>query len=390
MNVADHHDPGGARDDSADEKPNSNEESSDTDIAYFLNRHRFEEEFREFYEKTGVTPRQIVQFPVVLPFHLPFPDVTSASYDLTDTETIVQFAFRTLSTTSVFKAGIVSEHEHRIPLHKSHVEMNFVTGATAPLALDEDGLSEIYDTLLLHLNYVITGYLLLHEDPGVHVVTKEMFELVSLARYIPVDAWDEAKSVVFLQNLNAPHRRDDLQKHELERVLWYSHVVREETNPFALSKQMLLSARQALSSGRYQEGAIWAQTAVESFWSRLLVKVLETEQGLDVEDAEARVEDQPFISRVTKQMHPLLGGRWDLTAEDTPVGNWHGQTYKLRNRVVHSGYFPSFTETDAAIAAAEGATQYTLDRLQRNAARFGFLLRYLTPLDEESTAERRT
>ncbi|WP_026074064.1 hypothetical protein [Anaerococcus obesiensis] len=59
-----------------------------------------------------------------------------------------------------------------------------------------------------------------------------------------------------------------------------------------------------------------------------------------------------------------MGGIWDITREETPIYNWYNNTYKLRNRIVHGGYFPTFYEADIAIISAMEFSEYIFNRVR--------------------------
>ena len=70
------------------------------------------------------------------------------------------------------------------------------------------------------------------------------------------------------------------------------------------------------------------------------------------------------ISIVKSQLPKYIGGTWDLTKEDIAVNSWYTTTYKMRNKIVHDGYYPSFNETKEAIDKAVEFRKYIFDRIK--------------------------
>lgn len=66
--------------------------------------------------------------------------------------------------------------------------------------------------------------------------------------------------------------------------------------------------------------------------------------------------------RLKSMLEPRLGGQ-RATKTPGPVGSWHKQCVKLRNRVVHGGCRPSRGEADSAYEALLGLERHVMDRL---------------------------
>jgi hypothetical protein len=108
-------------------------------------------------------------------------------------------------------------------------------------------------------------------------------------------------------------------------------------HPFMRGKDLELTAlRQAYALADLPSAIISLQTAMEStlfdIWRMTLV-----DGGVSSAEIASRTgNDTPFKSLVTSVLPPILGGRWDITAHQTPVGHYWNTLYQLRNAVIHS------------------------------------------------------
>lgn len=85
------------------------------------------------------------------------------------------------------------------------------------------------------------------------------------------------------------------------------------------------------SEGFYDEAVISIQTSIE-----ILIRIIYREvlicSGTSELDIEKILEDESFMSVVKKQLAKYIGGVWDITREETPIGKWYNNTYKIRNK----------------------------------------------------------
>src|SRR4051794_30003047 len=83
-----------------------------------LNKDTYAESYLPVYEKLGIKPRLLLQFPVILPFHLPLRGGTCATFAL-DGGDACTLCFTTLTTTQAVHAGVVGPEPVKVPLHRS-------------------------------------------------------------------------------------------------------------------------------------------------------------------------------------------------------------------------------------------------------------------------------
>lgn len=140
---------------------------------------------------------------------------------------------------------------------------------------------------------------------------------------------------------------------------WYSEEARG--NPLNLWRERWIEARRAHEVlGEEGQAVILANTSIEVMLDVILA-LLMWEGGLDVQEAAPAFEEGKVLRRVTRELAPRLGGDW--STDRGIVGAWFRSAYRLRHRVVHSGYSPSPSEAADALEAALGLQRFVMDRI---------------------------
>lgn len=320
------------------------------DKHFALNKETYVKDFLPVYERLGVQPKCLVQFPIMLPFEIPFSSGTCTTYNLGDGN-LCTLHFSEILKKEGIHAGIVTVEATTVEICKSRVEMTYVSGSDLTIPLENRLFSDIFDQLVESLNGVIIAYLVAKKDVDVYPVSSEMFEFGCIARVVPVEDWDKAWVGLFLTHLNVPHKKEKLSLEDHDEIIRYAGIIFSEANPFILSEELMLNARRNLKNGFYKEAVIYAQSSVETFLNALFTKILEIEGKSDVEIQEL-IEKIPFMGMVKKEFHTRIGGSWNPDVTSKLTGKWYVKTYLLRNRIAHGGYRPSFEEADDALKYA--------------------------------------
>jgi len=338
---------------------------------FALDRDSYSKDFEPVY-KREFAPQTILQFPVILPYHIPVVDGTCITVFL-DTGTAHTYHFSTVNTVQRVDPGILTPKPISVPVKKSRVEMMYATADRLNLSLEHD-LTDYFDQLLDILNYLLTSYLVLFKDVDVHRLAKEMFQFACMARVTDVATWQTSDNL-FLLHMDVPYERKALAEDEHDRLVWFLHVLRKEMNPFLISEELLLNARRYLKDGFYREAVLFGQMAVEAFLNVLFEQLLISE-GSSPEDAEKVREGLSFIRMVKSEFHPRLGGRWKLSDTSSATGAWYEKAYKLRNRIAHGGYVPRYAEVDEALTAGTGFRAHILGLIKSGRAKYPGLMRF--------------
>jgi len=333
----------------------SNEELDD----YFaINQESYKEEFVEIYKKFNLEPKYLIQFPVILPFNIPFSQGVCISFVL-DNNDVCTLHFSIIESQKSINAGIVTPEPISTPVHKTRVEMTYVSSEEVESSPDSEFLTNIFEQMVFCLNYVITGYLVHIKDTDVYTVSRKMFEFESIYRIIPTDNWEEMVVGIFLLNNNIPYKKNILGEEETDEVINQSVLLYAEKNPFILSEKYMLKSKRNFENGFYEEAVINCQISIETFLSALISNLLEQENKSESE-IDKFIEDISFIKMVKSEFHPRLGGNWDPTDSSKKIGKWYSNTYDLRNSIVHTGYTPTSNEAQKSLESAINFRAYII------------------------------
>lgn len=143
-------------------------------------------------------------------------------------------------------------------------------------------------------------------------------------------------------------------------------VVQRRGTAFTGSAESMCEAKAAfILRGDYRSAALAAATSAEIFIEDL-IKHLLWEGGKTPEECVNLYTDQrqSALSRSKRHLPELLGGSWQ---DDRPgaMRAWQEKSAKLRHRVIHAGYHPDRSETQAAIDAVLGFQDHAIDALRK-------------------------
>jgi len=108
----------------------------------------------------------------------------------------------------------------------------------------------------------------------------------------------------------------------------------------------MVEMRRALARGRHAHAALELGIAFE-----LLIATIVREVGPlrgDCEAKVARILDAGLKNVLKDHLPRLTGLAVDLDNVENVVGRWRRDAYDLRNRVIHSGYRPTYAEVNRA------------------------------------------
>ncbi len=132
--------------------------------------------------------------------------------------------------------------------------------------------------------------------------------------------------------------------------------------PFVSTFQWQARAERRKYEGDSADAIVSFQVAAETLLYELWALLLR-DKGI----AEAEIDDRranlPFASLVKRELAQHLGGSWDVTDTNRPVGHYWTNLYLLRNKVTHGGYLPHDGDTEAAERAFLGLDEFLNDRL---------------------------
>ena len=209
---------------------------------FALNRDSYATYFEPMYKKENLAPRTLVQFPVLLPFHVPVVYGTRLTMFLGD-GIAHTYHFSTVEMVRDMNPnpGVATSKPIVLPVIRSRVEMICAT-TDVPIGTPGDYMTGYFDQLLTTLNHLLMAYLIFLKDVNVYRVTKEMLQPTCLTRVTNVENWQTTDGL-FMLHVNVPYDRPALTEDQHLRLCWLAHVVRKELNPFVIAEELLLNAR---------------------------------------------------------------------------------------------------------------------------------------------------
>lgn len=349
---------------------------------FALNKDRYYNECEEIFKKY-FTPRTIIQFPIMLPFHFPVQNNGFITIKVNE-QVLANLHFSTITTTESVCVGVLTEKPMTVPVKITRVEMNYVTTEKISWPSEEDvEFSKYFYVLVGELNHILLAYLIVKKDVDAYRITKEMTEFACLFRLVDVDSWSQQDGLLHL-HIDVPFVRNDLSHEELRHLIHYSTVIKKDVNPFIVSEELALTANRYFKEGFYRETVIFAQMSVETFINNLYNTLLQSE-GKTAEEADSSREEIAFLTVVKREIHCRLGGYWDIKCKDSVVGQWYVETYQLRNAVVHKGHVPSYSESDLALFSANNLRGYMVGLIKKNKKKYPLVYQYF--VTDEGTSE---
>jgi hypothetical protein len=201
-----------------------------------------------------------------------------------------------------------------------------------------------------------------------------MLEPCCICRIINPDSW-EIDKVLMLLNQNAPFDKPTISLVETQAVVNYANVLKQNWNPFMLSSELIVNADRNLANGQYREAVIIIQSGFESFIMNLAHELYKSE-GLASTDLESKLKEKGFTGFLKSEFHNRLGGNWKMSDESMQIGQWYAVCYMLRNKVVHTGYMPTFDETEQAFIACKNFIQEIIAFVKNNQKKYPNIARY--------------
>lgn len=357
----------------------------DPNVLYALNKQSYQMWLKPFSQGDGIAPKTLVQFLIDVPFY--FPMTNKHNFSITSFHKKVLCAYK-FSDLPEYRSMAGEATERKIEIRRSAIEMTYVTGEE----LDFDSntqfehpiLTECFDTLLVMLNTLFLSYLIQTKDTNVYRVSKEMLNAIAPWRIINPDKWDEMQHGIFLLHTDMPYNPEPLKDEQFQNVWDFLPVVRDVLNPFILHEELYLTAERYIREGFYREACVFAQMMIENFFNTLHTQLLLAE-GKTEDDAQQVREELGFKRTVLKEFHPRLGGQWRIELANTPFGQWYTNTYSMRNRVAHGGYFPTLNEASLAVTKAQEFRVYVVSLIEQKKKQYPALAQYFFPAPTNTT-----
>ena len=341
---------------------------------FILTEKIYERDFLPFYNLDKHKIKTVIIFEIILPFHIPM-DISRTMTTECD-EGYLSFRFDMVTTNDSYKY-ILEEDNPNLNVHFIKIAM------IAAVDLEhlffsrdtETYYNYYFDLLLKEFNKIVVGYMIAEKDEDCHYLTKEMLQPFVVVRTTDLDTW-ESNGGIFIIHENVSFEKDLLKEKNIQEISRMQSIALSEFNPFVMGERYVLFAKRYFKQGFYQEALLYAQISVEVFVRQLFKEILVEVDKKGEEEINGILENTSFMSIVKSKLPHILGGNWDITKENTEVGKWYKNTYQLRNRAIHVGIIPTFSETDKAIYDAIKFREFILDRIKLNKKQYPKLNEY--------------
>lgn len=332
-----------------------------------MTKEVYEKDFLPVYNLEIYEPKTFIEFEVVLPFHIPM--YISKTITMGTEQGYLSFRFDMVTTNESYKYPL-GEEVPGLNIHKSKMHMMAAIDLDYNEFLKDTGryYNTYFDILLSELNKLVLSYMVSSKDEDCHYLTKEMLQATILVRSTNLETWENDLSL-FMLHPHVPFEKKPLTNKEFHEFIRLQEIVLWEKNPFVMGEQHVLSTKRYFKQGFYMEAVNQAQISVEVLVRTLFEELLKNDGIID-EKVKETLENTSFMAMIKKKMSAYLGGNWDVTQDNTEIGQWYKNTYELRNRAIHRGRIPTFEEADKAIHDAIEFKQFIVKRVKENKKKY--------------------
>lgn len=336
---------------------------------FIIGNSIFKEQIEPLYNSFETKIDRLLEFEISLPFQIAIEDNSLFSFG--KNEYLLHYLYK------LRKHTVVIEEHKDLPVEKYYTSVVIVVGYNSNMFKEnEEDANKFFDCSLEELNAQIMAYTTYTKDDRCFRVTKEMLFPIVIMNLVNLEE-RKSKKQLFLLHMDVPYKKDNIKRENVGECLRLYHIYNEKLNPFIHSESYVLKARRKFREGFYDDAIISIQTNIEIL-IRIVYKEVLICSGICEPDIEKKLEDESFMSIVKKELSKYIGGIWDVTREGTPIKFWYDNTYKMRNKIVHGGYYPTFEETDLAIHAAMEFRDFIFQRIRTKKNTYSKLNEYFS------------
>ena len=238
----------------------------------------------------------------------------------------------------------------------------------------DDQLTEAFDRGISHIRQFQRAYYLSQREP-VRLVTRESLPPAipfGIRRLLDDDSNAlpfEAPLSIYLPNTNVPKTAAPTWGEENNERLSTAIAQQSDDGPFLAVMDLFRESEVALErDGAYRSAVLFTATACEVLFDELLAHMT-WEEGKRPEETAKLFDERNTTARVKTLYHGRLGGSWKLDAEG-PIRDWSEHVARLRHRVIHGGYEPTFEEARRAVRATSALTEHLGDLVAQRVKKY--------------------
>lgn len=294
-----------------------------------LNKRIYNDEFLPRYNDEV---KYLIQFCIVLPFYIPIIDNNVITIKNENNYLSFDFSKKCKDESSLYNTSNINKF--KVERNISKVEMTFAETSNIN-NVTQEYIDNYFKLLLERLNQIILAYKIQSKNQEMFLIREEMLSPAVIYRVIDVQKWNEEPGLLLL-HMSMPYNEVALDGKQIDELIRHCEIVINNLNPFANVVDYMVSAKRFMNHGFYEDSVINTNIAVESY-IRNMYKYFLTLENPDFDDEKINnlLEEKPFKSIITKEMHKRLGGTWDVTKEGSVIKNWYDETYLLRNKIIH-------------------------------------------------------
>jgi hypothetical protein len=224
------------------------------------------------------------------------------------------------------------------------------------------------------LNVFLQAFALARSDNRVRPISSRELRPIVMVGYLGLDgSWKGGPMLMHPDAKPRPLSSRSAADHVAELSDALAAIVDEK--PFVRTRQWRARGERRRYEGDAADAVVSFQIAAETLAYELWALLL-ADEGLSEAEVQARRDEEiPFASLLKRELANRLGGSWDLTRTNTPVGRYWHELYLLRNRIIHAGYLPHDGDAEQAEQAFNALDGFLNDRLQTKTSDFPGALR---------------
>lgn len=345
-------------------KNNKTSSNKKNDI-FFIDKTIFLKKIEPLYKNYNYEIDSLLEFEINLPFQLPF--ANDSLYCFNHDKYILHFFYK--------------QKEEQNPFYKHKNFKDYYTSVTVGISYNSKvfknkDISIFFDIALKELNSKIIAYIIYTKDNTCFYLTKEMLSPFIIINLINLKEISCDKKVLILHNKTL-YKKKVLSYKDLDNIFRLHTVHTYNLNPLIRSQSYVLKAKRNLREGLYDDAIISIQIYIEII-IRLIYKEVLISLDKSMQEIKDILEKTSFINLVTRELQKHLGGSWDKTKEGTKINSWYINTYNIRNKIVHNGYYPNFNEVTLAIDSAMKFSDFIFNQIRKNKTKYPKLNSYFT------------
>lgn len=345
-----------------------NKEESD----FFIGDDIFYSEIEPLYKNLEFEINTYLEFELSLPFQIALEDKSLFSFKKENC--ILHYLYK------------LQKRNETVVEHKDLSVEKYYTSVIIGISYNSDNYQEnisseeiiniLFDYSLKELNKQIIAYTVCTKDYSCFRINKEaLFPIVAI-NLVNLEEKISNKSL-FILHMNVHYQKDNIHHNKIKDFIRHYNIYNEQTNPLLHAESYVLKANRKFREGFYDEAVISIQTSIEILIRIIYKEILVCSNYTEI-DIQNKLEDESFMSIVKRKLSQYLGGTWDITRSGTAIQEWYDDTYSMRNKIVHAGYYPTFEETDLSINAAMKFRGFIFYRVRANKTKYARLNEYFT------------